>query len=597
MNVPAIFHQPSGTFCYQLDNDTLEISILTAKDVTKVQLIWADPYFKAIWGGSSSQWKGQKVNMVECKELENHYRWTAQVVPPAKRAKYYFKIFSGDQSINYMETGFLTDEEYKNHRQHHTYFIYPWMNPADTNCTPKWAENAVFYQIFPSRFARGKTDFMGPDLLPWPEKSQPVSWKDVYGGNLTGITEKLDYLQDLGITGIYMTPINQSYSQHKYDTVDYTKIDPSFGTNEDLKKLVKTAHKKGIRIVLDGVFNHSGWFFFAWQDVLNKGEKSKYKDWYFIKDYDITVDKDNPWKMRNALNGKYYSFAYADGMPKLNTNNPEVQQYFLDVCKMWVKEYDIDGIRVDVGNEISHQLIQLIRTEMCRLKPDFYFIGEIWHNAESFLRGTEYHTVMNYPLQISIIEFLKDKSVDSKKFEININRCYSMYQKQINRVLFNQVDTHDTMRMVNRLDNSPEKAKQAVTLLFSMPGTACIYYGTEILLEGGDDPDNRRCMPWKAIQNGDYNCELEFFKKLIELRKTQPALLSHNMNFSHIPDNPRILKITKTSDDGSEILDIYINGSQEQCKISTGTVLISSGLKGKILAPDGLAIVKKNRKK
>lgn len=566
MNLAAVQHYAFDNFCYPLDEDTLEINILTGKDVEHIFIVYGDPFAGGILGGDWS-WKGKEIEIFKRKELQEHFRWTVEIKPEFKRLSYYFRILSGGEEVFFSYDGFFTKAEFENGGNRHGFFIFPWMNPADINRTPEWAEDTVWYQIFPARFCRGKSDFTPKNLLPWPAFGEEIPSdhegpEPVYGGNIQGIIDKLDYLKDLGVTGIYTTPINKSSSQHKYNTDDYNLIDEEFGSAEIVKKYVQEAHKRGIKIMFDGVFNHSGWFFEKWQDVWEKREKSKYKDWFMVNDFDF-VEPGFGYGKGNAGQGKFYSFAFVDFMPKLNTNNPECRKYIIDVCRNWVKNYDIDALRLDVANEVSHVFCKELKVAMCELKPDFYIIGEIWHNSLPWLRGDEYDSVMNYPLQNGIADFCCGKQWNVKKFEYALNRCYSMYFRQTNRVLFNQMDSHDTIRILNRCGGDKTAALQTLVLLFAMTGSVCIYYGTEILLPGSFDPDNRRCMPWKEIEEGKFSGELGFTKKLIALRKAHAAMRSPDYEFVYSDSDrngdDRIVHIVKISEDGSERIGVVVD--------------------------------------
>lgn len=566
MNLAAVQHYAFDNFCYPVDEDTLEINILTGKDVEHVFIVSGDPFAGGIMGGDWS-WNGSETEIIEKKELQEHFRWTIALKPEFKRLSYYFRLVGGNEEFFYSYDGFFTKSEFENGGNKHGFFIFPWMNPADIARTPEWAENIVWYQIFPARFCRGKSDFTPKKLLPWPKFGEQIPCdhsgpEPVYGGNIQGIIDKLDYLKELGVTGIYTTPINKSSSQHKYNTDDYNLIDEEFGTSETVKTYVREAHRRGIKIMFDGVFNHSGWFFEKWQDVWKNREKSKYKDWFMVNDFDF-VEPSFGYKRGNAGLGKFYSFAFADFMPKLNTNNPECREYIIDVCKKWVKNYDIDALRLDVANEVSHVFCKELKKAMLEIKPDFYIIGEIWHNSLPWLRGDEYDSVMNYPLQNGIADFCCTDHWNVKKFEFALNRCYSMYFKQTNRVLFNQMDSHDTIRILNRCDGNKTTAQQTLVLLFAMTGSVCIYYGTEILLPGGFDPDNRRCMPWKEIAEGRFSRELDFTKKLIALRKNHPAMRSGSYEFVYSDSDKlgedRIVHLVKTAEDGSEKIGIVVD--------------------------------------
>jgi cyclomaltodextrinase / maltogenic alpha-amylase / neopullulanase len=566
MNFEAIEHHAFDNYCYPLNKDELEINIRTGRDIKKIFLVWGDPFAGGILGGNW-EWKGTRVEITKVRELQKFLWWTIVVKPEFKRCRYYFELHSADGIFYCCEDGFYTESEFKALPFNLSCFTFPWMNEADICTPPDWPGTTVWYQIFPSRFSRGtgcKGAFAGRLIKTWAGPEQKVKNEEEYGGNLQGITGRLDYLAGLGITGIYLNPVNLSSTQHKYDTTDYLEIDPSFGTKQDMKRLVSEAHKRHMRIMLDGVFNHSGWDFFAWQDVLKNRKKSKYAGWYMITDFDFPAVPGD-----NSAKGKYYAFAFADSMPKLNTNNPEVTDYLLKVCETWVKEYDIDALRLDVANEISHAFCRKLQERMRALKSDFYIVGEIWHNSLPWLRGNEFDAVMNYSLQNTISNFALTDTLSAKQFEQNINRCLTMYFRQTEEVLLNQMDSHDTIRLATK-SVIREKALQQLVFLFAMPGSVCIYYGTEVLLAGGHDPDCRRCMPWKEIEEGKYTGELRFMKTLIMLRRTHPALRGYDVQFVYdekeADQNPRIVHIRKISDDGTETIDVLFNFGNSPCR-------------------------------
>ena len=464
-------------------------------------------------------------------------------------------------------------------------FMYSWMNPSDIIKTPDWVNDTVWYQIFIDRFCNGDPSTDPENVLPWKDPDKTVKYDDFYGGDLKGITSKIDYLKNLGITGLYLTPICQGSTNHKYDTKSYTKIDPHFGSDEDMAEMVKAAHDSGIRVMMDGVFNHSGPLFKPWQDVVENGPQSKYYDWFMVNKWPFDKSSDNS-KKKN-----YYSFAFVDMMPKLNTNNEEVIKYIVSVIKNWIEKYDIDAIRLDVSDEISHTLCKRMHRELKKIKPDFYILGEAWHDSMPWLRGDEFDSVMNYPLTDSINDFWLDSKKTAKDFEYSINRCFSMYPMQVNKVLFNLLDSHDTERLITKLSDI-RSFYQQFGVLFTMPGTVCIYYGTEIALEGGHDPDCRRCMPWKQIMKGMYYDKIERMKKLIAMRKEHQALRSNNYEFTHLFDNDRVISYKRISDDGAEVISVVINCSDNALPldIKKKDILFQTGYADNMLAKNSIII-------
>lgn len=580
MEFTGVYHRTSEQMSYALDESRLVINLKTGYDVRRVFLIHGDPYDAGIMGGCE-RWNGTREEIVYKKRLRHQIWWTTTVTPPYKRCKYYFELHTDDEVWYYFEDGFLTEEQVNMPGRLLQYFIVPWMNPADINRTPNWVNDAVWYQIFPDRFCRGISDKIDPEILPW--QSGPVTNRERYGGDLEGIRQKLSYLQNLGITGIYLNPVMEAETNHKYDTTDYTKIDPAFGDDETMAALVSEAHDLGIRVMVDAVFNHSGRKFAPWLDVLEKGRESEYADWFMIQDWS------DLGKRENTRDGRFYSFAFADWMPKLNTNNEEVIRYFCGVCEGWVKKYDIDGIRFDVGNEVSHYFLKRMRAHLKGLKPEIYLLGEIWHDSIQWLAGDEYDSVMNYPLMSGIHDFFLDESMGKEEFEFMVNRCYTMYMQQSNNVLFNLLDSHDTERLMNRFHDL-DIFYQQLAVLFTLPGSTCIYYGTEIAMEGGFDPDCRRCMPWDEIGSEENQEKIGQMKELIRLRKTEETFRSLHFHFPNRYENRRCVEYIKLDEEGRRI-EVVLNCSGEAVRVGdTGEVLFARNFRDGRLGVRGTLI-------
>ena len=368
---------------------------------------------------------------------------------------------------------------------------------------------------------------------------------------------------------------------HKYSIDDYTKVDPDFGTNESFAALVEKAHKLGIKVMIDAVFNHSGPNFFAWKDVCEKGKASKYYDWYFINSDDF--NKKGATKV-----SRYYSFAFVDNMPKLDTNNEEVMEYFLNICKRWVDEWNIDGIRFDVGNEISHAFIKYLRKNLKKEYPELYLLGEIWLDSSVYLQGDEYDSVMNYPFLQSVSNFFLDETLSADDFRFKMNYCYSMYQRQINKALFNLIDSHDVDRAISRV-GSYDKFIQMLCILMTLPGSPCIYYGTEIGLDGNNDPDNRKVMPWDGIENHEYDETLSLCKQIIRLRREHSSTLN-NDNVVFEASGSRVVSYTI---EGNETLKVTINADKDDYKCKDkGDILFSYKYNNGMLKTGGVIILK-----
>ncbi|RPK01364.1 Neopullulanase [Bacillus subtilis] len=525
MEYAAIHHQPFSSDAYSYDGRTVHIKIRTKKgDADRISFIWGDPYEY-----NAGRWSANEQPMRKIAATDMHDYWFAEVVPPFRRLQYAFVVTDRHEDIFFGSSGVCPYNE-KTLETIHYYFKLPFVHEADTFQAPEWVKSTVWYQIFPERFANGREDLSPENALPWGSKDPGVN--DFFGGDLQGIIDKLDYLEELGVNGIYVTPIFSAPSNHKYDTLDYYSIDPHFGDPELFRTLVSQLHQRGMRIMLDAVFNHIGSASPQWQDVVKNGAQSSYKDWFHIHSFPVKEDN-------------YDRFAFTPDMPKLNTANPEVQRYLLDIALYWIREFDIDGWRLDVANEVDHVFWKTFRQAVSAEKPDVYILGEIWHSAEPWLRGDEFHAVMNYPFTEPMMEYFADRTIPASRMAHRINAHLMNGMKQANEVMFNLLDSHDTKRLLTRCRNDEKKARALLAFMFAQTGSPCIYYGTEIGLDGENDPLCRKCMVWeKEKQNQDM---LRFMKRLIALRKQEHTLLTEgNLEWILLDDQNDWISFSRT---------------------------------------------------
>ncbi len=580
MDFSGVYHKTSEQMSYPGNEKELIVNLKTGYDVKQVFIHYGDPFDAGILGGNE-KWTGKREEICFKKRLKYQIWWTTTLIPPYKRCKYYFELRTESETWYYFEDGFLREDQLHMDGRMLQRFIVPWMNPADLNVTPDWVNNTVWYQIFPDRFCNGTPEKDTEEIHPW--QTGPVTNQERYGGNLSGIRKKLSYLKELGINGIYLNPIMEAESNHKYDTTSYERIDPHFGDEKEFALLVKEAHEQGIRVMVDAVFNHCGRKFAPWQDVLAHGKASPYAEWFMINDWEHLTKK------ADTRDGRFYSFAFADGMPKLNTNHEEVIRYFCDLCEGWIRDYDIDGIRFDVGNEISHKFLKRLRERVKSVKPEIYLLGEIWHNASQWLLGDEYDSVMNYPFMSGIHDFFLDEESTGEDFEYMINGCYTMYMQQCNNVIFNLLDSHDTERLMNRFHDL-DVFYQQLAILFTMPGSPCIYYGTEIAMEGGFDPDCRRCMPWEAMDTRENRERIGEMKKLIALRKTEATFRSLYFHFPGTYPQTRCVEYQKL-DEANRTIEVLLNCEKEALSVGEkGEVLFARGYDKGVLKAKGTLI-------
>mgnify|MGYP000967910859 FL=1 len=507
MEYSAIFHDMDKRFCYAIDKDLFVIRVQVKKDDMKeVILHYEDKYIPI-----ERKDTRMTLPMKKVATSQFHDYYEAQLQMHLICLRYFFE-FTDMQGEKVYYGNYEFDKECITNRDR--MFDCPQnLREEEMFEVPQWAANKVVYQIFPSRFAATQP----VDKKLW--YKAPITPMDDLHGNLRGIIEHLDYIKDLGIDVVYLTPIFKSNSCHKYDTIDYYQVDPSFGTTEDLKELVQKSHERGMKVVLDAVYNHSGREFFAFQDILEKGEKSKYLDWYFIDEL--------PPRGEWGEIPNFKCFGYYGGMPKLNLKNPEVEKYITDVACYWIKECDIDGWRLDVGDEISHFFWKNFRKAIKAVKKDMLIIGEIWHYAGDFLEGDEWDTVMNYPFYLNLIDLLADEKINVSQFVQNLGYLKGRLNKKCYPLMWNLIDSHDTARFLHLCHDNKKKQHLAAAFQLLLPGMPMVYYGDEYAMPGANDPDCRRGMYWdEEYQDKEmYN----WYKKLMQVRKTHACIVEGEM--------------------------------------------------------------------
>lgn len=440
--------------------------------------------------------------------------------------------------------------------------------------TPDWVRDAVFYQIFPERFCDGNPATNPQGAEPWGSKP---TVRNFMGGDLQGILSKADYLNELGVTALYLTPVFESASSHKYDTIDYFKVDPHFGDNELLKELVRACHARGIRVILDAVFNHCSNLHPYFLDVKAKGKDSPYWNWFFIKQWPIP---DHFAKHKDAL--QWYECWWGfHTLPKLNYENPEVEEYFLTVAQYWLREANVDGWRLDVPNEVIPSFWPKFRRAVKEANPQAYIVGEIWDDATPWLNGDQFDAVMNYRFQKALLHYFAEETIDTKTFDHTLRQIMLDYPEQATAVMLNLLGSHDTARPMsvalgedssNQDSNAkpvggqkpPAFAVESLKLMAAMQltfeGAPCIYYGDEVGMRGGKDPDCRRCYPWDKPKDRDMDL-FAHYQKLIAIRKANPALRAGSFQ-PFLVDNARGLYAFERRADGNRCI-VALNRGRE----------------------------------
>jgi cyclomaltodextrinase / maltogenic alpha-amylase / neopullulanase len=367
------------------------------------------------------------------------------------------------------------------------------------NETPDWVKHAVFYQIFPDRFSRSQRNV--EQLPPLEDWSTPPTLYSYKGGDLWGVLEKLDYLADLGITALYLTPIFQSASNHRYHTHDYYVIDPMLGGLPAFQQLLEAVHERGMKLILDGVFNHASRGFFFFHDILENGLNSPWLDWFHIQGWPLS-----PYDSEQPAN--YVCWDDNRALPQFNHANHQVREYLMAVGEHWIR-LGIDGWRLDVPECIvADGFWEEFRQRIKTINPEAYLVGEIWGDARAWLDGAQFDGVMNYPFSEAAIAFAAGERVqrqylrgrsyrpypalNAADYAASIEKLLSLYDWQIQLTQMNLLDSHDTARLRTIADSDPASVELATLLLLTFPGAPCIYYGDEVGMDGGIDPDARR---------------------------------------------------------------------------------------------------------
>lgn len=551
MNCAAFYHSGIYPEIYASDRHHLNFSFHAAtEDVEMCTLI----YFH----------KNHRKETTKEKKMTLQYHLGASVIytatvafqKPARYLQYYFQVKGKNgETVWYNAWGVV--KEYPDSG----FFEYAYANNSPVGqMPPKWGQGTVYYQIFPERFRRGNALHMPENCQPW--GSRPTS-SNFMGGDLEGIRESLGYLERLGVECIYINPVFQSPSNHKYDTTDYYNVDCHFGTNDDLRLLVKEAHEKKIRVILDAVFNHTGTGFFAFADIMKNQEKSKYRNWYFINKYPVKEDADH-----------YECFFGFAGMPKLNTGNEEVQKYFLKVLEYWIQEVQIDGYRYDVIDEIDENFIMKIRDRLKRLNPELVLIGETWAEGKRLLNGCGMDSIMNYSFREAILDFLARRRIQAEEFGYRLERLLSRHPMEINTAMFNALDTHDTERFMSSCEHRWDSWKLGVVMQMLFVGSPSIYYGDENGMDGENDPDCRKCMIWNETMENSESFKL--YQNLISFRKRYSAI--RDGSFSTIFAERQVYGFSRQND--KETIMVFINNGDQETQIHNvyqNTIVIPSG--------------------
>jgi cyclomaltodextrinase / maltogenic alpha-amylase / neopullulanase len=347
---------------------------------------------------------------------------------------------------------------------------------------PDWLADAVFYQIFPERFANGDPALDPPDVEKW---GGTPTRENFFGGDLAGITEHLDHIVSLGANAIYLTPVFEADTNHRYDAKDYFSIDHRLGDQAAFDRFVEAAHDRGVRIVLDAVLNHCGDGHWAFRDVVEHERRSRYVNWFSVEGFPVVA---HPEPNYRTCSGCYY-------LPKWNAYNPEVRDHHHAVARHWI-EKGIDGWRLDVPYFINQQFWRGFHDVVKGIDEDLYVVAEEWRDPEEWLTGDLADGTMNYTLRDLVLGFTADRTVDAHAFAAGMNRLDDRIPVGFHHGMLNLLGSHDTERVLTRHGEDERATRLAHDLLFCSRGAPMVYYGDEVGLVGDNDPGCRGTMPW-----------------------------------------------------------------------------------------------------
>lgn len=564
----AILHIPLSNYAYSISSNTVVFRLRAKKgDIKKVIFFFGDRSCR------KTPVDFFPIEMEKVAYSNEFDYFSVKFDSPFTRICYYFSLFDKNgESLFYYGDQFekkLTDIRSE-------YFQFDYNQDGDRAIVPSWLKDAIVYNIFPDSFATGRRNITNKALLI--EKDGKVH-KGLRGGTINGIRENLDYIISLGFNTIYLNPIFSAGEYHKYDLIDYYHVDPVFGSDEDFLSLVKECHKSGIRIIIDGVFNHIGWKSNIFQDCIKNGKKSKYWEW-FNHLCDPIIIPDNYIDIPS-----YECFGYERMMPKLNLNNPECQEYFLQVGKYWVEKYDIDGWRLDVACEICDDFWRNFRKRIKSVKSECVLIGEVWETASHWLNGDMFDSTMNYDFRRYCERFFCSQNIDAKEFNGRVTEMLMRYREQIAYGQLNLLDSHDVSRFLSLCHGDKKSYILSLVFLFTFVGVPCLFYGDEMALEGENEDDYRQCFPWIKEKSELYY----LVKELVQLRKNEKALRAGDFIESEMLENDvysfeRVL-------DGDKI-KIILNRSNGTIRLPEGKILSQRSILNSLILPMGYAVIK-----
>lgn len=517
INRQAILHRPLSQYAYSTAEYCLTIRLRAAKNNLSSCVLH---YGNRVDLTQLDKFCTLKMEKIATDDYFDYYE--ANISSDLDRVCYYFEMQDAYEHL-YLYADTIAADFPEDRTE---VYQFPFIRREEISDVPHWLKEAVVYNIFPDSFADSKRGISCIAKDYFDEKTGQTLHTRL-GGTIRGIIENLDYIEDLGFNCLYLNPIFTAAEYHRYDLLDYYHVCPNLGTDDDFRELVSEVHNRGMHIIIDGVFNHSSWYFFAFDDVVKNGENSQYKDWFYGLKFPVVRPEDGE-------RPSYTCFAYERKMPKLNTSNPKVRDYFMDVCRYWLEDFDVDGWRLDVANEVDKDFWRAFRAVAKKTKKDSVLIAEIWENSERWLQGDMFDSTMNYEFRKVCRDFFAFGKINAREFNSRFVDMLLRYPFPIVQGQLNLLDSHDVSRFrslcaQNSADSGDSSAvdkrfRLAELCLLTSVGTPSVFYGDELGIVGFEECDYRAAMPW--VNPVKDNRDL--FRELINLRKSNDCFSHGN---------------------------------------------------------------------
>lgn len=553
----VVVHKNTLDYVYVKARNKLVLRLETTKgDFIKCRLIY--------WARTENDSKKRKSCEMELRyrdQMLDYYFAEIEFSKIARYTKYFFELVDATGNTYY-----YTEYDFTQAYPKDGYFEYLYANPGDVIGIPEWSKGQIYYQIFPERFYNGDHTNDPAGCVAWGEKPTRENYM---GGDLRGIIQKLDYIKEIGVDCIYLNPIFKGDFNHKYATTDYMQVDESFGTNEDLKELVSECHARGMKIILDGVFNHSGTSFEPFWDVMQRQESSSYRNWFHFTRLPAKISHND-----------YECVGAYKWMPKLCTSEQAVCRFILEVMEFWINYAGIDGWRLDVADEVDPAVWREARRYLKEKYPEMLLLGETWGFGRKMLLGDQMDSVMNYVFRDAMLDYVAYGKISPKQLDERINHMLAGFYEEYNHAMYNLLDSHDTPRFLSSCNEEKDKLKLAVAFQFLLPGAPAIYYGDEIGISGDNDPDCRKAMVWEEKEQDQEL--LAWYQFLASLRQKEPVLRGGSFQTILTDQERNIYGFERSL--GSVHIKVIINNSATPTEV---TLFTGKGVDLKELLPPG----------